>query len=75
MKLTSGILFLGMVAGTAWGQNPDVIDNTRSTLNALQRKHTNDENAVLANSPGSAAKPAAPVSSQPVAAKAQPVSR
>jgi hypothetical protein len=69
MKLTSGILFLGMVAGTAWGQNPDVIDNTRSTLNALQRKHTNDENAVLANSPGSAANPAAPVSSQPVAAK------
>ena len=70
MKLTTGILFLGMVAGTAWGQNPDVIDNTRSTLNALQRKTPMDENAVLANSPGSAAKPAAPVSSQPVAAKA-----
>ena len=26
MKLTTGILFLGMVAGTAWGQNPDVIE-------------------------------------------------
>jgi len=77
MKLTTGILFLGMLAGTAWGQNPDVIDNTRSTLNALQRKHTNDENAVLANSPGSAATSASPSGSQPVAAKvaARPVAK
>ena len=28
MKLTTGILVLGMAAGTAWGQNPDVIENT-----------------------------------------------
>ena len=35
MKLTTGILVLGMAAGTAWGQNPDVIQNTHDTMKAL----------------------------------------
>ena len=35
MKLTTGIVFLGMVAGTAWGQNPNAINNTRDTLKTL----------------------------------------
>ncbi len=69
MKLTTGILFLGMVAGTAWGQNPDVIDNTRNTLKAVQKKHEIDSNAALAASQGSAANPAVPASSRPVAVK------
>ena len=38
MKLTTGIIFLGMVAGTAWGQNPAVINNTRDTMKAVQQK-------------------------------------
>jgi Tfp pilus assembly protein PilP len=72
MKLTTGILFLGVVAGTAWGQNPDVIDNTRNTLRAVQQKHTNDENTALAASPGSAANPATPASSQMTPTAANP---
>ena len=65
MKLTTGILFLGMVAGTAWGRNPAVIDNTRNTLKPVQQKHAADSNAALAGSQGRAANPATPASSQP----------
>ena len=36
MKLTTGIVFLGMVAGTAWGQNPNAVNNTRDTLKTVQ---------------------------------------
>jgi|SRR6266851_7738875 len=84
MKLTTGILFLGMVAGTAWGQNLDVIENTKNTMKAVQQKKAMDSDAALAASQGSAgnpssaksssakssaAKPAVPASSQPVAAR------
>ncbi len=60
MKLTTGILFLGMVAGTAWGQNPDVIENTRNTMKAVQQKKAMDSDAALSASQGSAANPATP---------------
>jgi len=60
MKLTTGILILGMAAGTAWGQNPDVIENTRNTLKAVGQKQTIDSNTALAASQGQAAKPSAP---------------
>jgi hypothetical protein len=75
MKLTTGILFLGMVAGAAWGQNPDLIENTRNTMKAVQQKKTMDSDAALAASQGSAANPAVAVRSQPVAARpgARPV--
>jgi len=69
MKLTTGILFLGMVAGTAWGQNPDVIENTRNTMKAVQQKKAMDSDAALSASQGSPANPAAPASSQPTASK------
>ncbi len=70
MKLTTGILFLGMVAGTAWGQNPDIIENTKNTMKAVQQKKAMDSDAALAASQPSAANPpAAPVSSQPAAAR------
>jgi Tfp pilus assembly protein PilP len=80
MKLTTGILFLGMVAGTAWGQNPDVIENTRNTMKAVQQKKAMDSDAALSSSQGSSANPISPrpssakagasaVSSQPAAAK------
>ena len=62
MKLTTGILFLGMVAGTAWGQNPDVIENTRNTMKAVQQKKAMDSDAALSASQGSAANPATPSS-------------
>ncbi len=72
MKLTTGILFLAMMAGTAWGQNPDVIDNTRNTLKAVQRKETIDSNAALAASQGSAANPATPATSEQTPAGTRP---
>src|SRR5580692_6211800 len=50
MKLTTAILMLGLSLGTAWAQNPDVIDNTRNTLQNVQKKQTIDQNAALAAS-------------------------
>jgi Tfp pilus assembly protein PilP len=73
MKLTTGILFLGMVAGTAWGQNPDVIENTRNTMKAVQQKKAMDSDAALSASQGSAANPATPAANEQAAAK--PVSK
>src|SRR5579871_4344118 len=67
MKLITGILALGLMAGSAAAQNPDIIQDTRDTLRNVQAKQTLDQNAVLAASgqQGSApaatpAKPAAP---------------
>lgn len=75
MKLTTGILVLGMAAGSAWGQNPDVIENTRNTMKAVEQKKAMDSNAALAASQGQPAKPAAPVSGKKVAvAPAKPAS-
>ena len=37
MKLTTGIVFLAMTAGTALGQNPTVINNTKVTLQAAPK--------------------------------------
>ena len=64
MKLTTGIVFLGMVAGTAWGQNPDVINNTRDTMKARSAEAgSQPRNAALAATQGGAANPALPASS------------
>ncbi|HXY15512.1 MAG TPA: hypothetical protein VEI26_13510 [Terriglobales bacterium] len=57
MKLQIGILALGTILGTAWAQNPDVIQNTRNTLQNVQQKQTIDQNAALAVA-GQASKPA-----------------
>lgn len=67
MKLTTGILILGIAAGTAWAQNPDVIENTRNTMKAVVQKKAIDSNAALAGSQGQAAKPSTPASSQAAA--------
>jgi hypothetical protein len=72
MKLTTGILLLGMAAGTAWGQNPDVIDNTRNTLKAVEQKKQIDSNAALAASQGQAANPAMPASKPAAVTPAKP---
>ena len=75
MKLTTGILVLGMAAGTAWGQNPDVIENTRNTMKAVQQKKAMDSNAALAASQGQPAKTPVPISGKQVtSAPAQPAS-
>ncbi len=59
MKLTS-ILVMALAAGAAWAQTPDVIENTRSTLKAVEQKKAKDSNAALAASPRQATKLAAP---------------
>lgn len=66
MKLSTAILFFGMLAGSAWGQNPDIIDNTRSTLNAVQQQKTMKENEALSGPQGQTAKQT-PASGQPAA--------
>jgi Tfp pilus assembly protein PilP len=73
MKLTMGILFLGMVAGTAWGQNPDVITNTRDTLRAVQQKQAIESNAAVAATQGNSASAAVPANPS-AHATAKPVS-
>jgi Tfp pilus assembly protein PilP len=60
MKLTTGILLAMLTAGTALGQNADVLDNVRNTMQAVERKKEIDTNAVLNSSPTAAPAPAAP---------------
>jgi Tfp pilus assembly protein PilP len=83
MKLTTGILILGMGLGTAWAQNPSIIDSTKAKLTAAQQQQTAASNAALAAANGQisnpqpsagAAKPVQgkPVSAAPVKAAAQP---
>jgi Tfp pilus assembly protein PilP len=53
MKLISGILLLGMTTGYVFGQNPNIITNTKSKLNAVQEQKTADSNEALAGSDAS----------------------
>jgi len=76
MKLATGILVLGIGLGTAWGQNPSIIDSTKAKLNTVQQQKTADSNAALAaaqgqstSAPASNAKSGATVA-KPAAAKA-----
>jgi hypothetical protein len=69
MKLTIGILAMGLVAGTAWGQNTDAIENTRDTMKALQQKQVMDQNAAMGITQAQPAKPAAQSSPSPFAKK------
>ena len=64
MKLTTGILAVVMMAGAAWGQNPDAVDNTRSVVKSLQQIKTNETNAALAE-PGTSAPAAKPAPGAP----------
>jgi len=66
MKLTTGILILGMGLGTAGAQNPSVIDTTKARLSGMQQKQTADSNAALAASQGQTTHP------QPAVAPAKP---
>ena len=77
MKLTTGILAMGMMVCGVWAQNPDAIDNARSTAKSLQQKQANDSSAAPAaapakakpvpGAPAPAVKPAAIPTSEPIA--------
>ena len=66
MKLTTGIVAMAIMAGTVWGQNPTVVANTKSALQAAQQKQT----ATQKTSP--AAKPAAATPSSSTAKSVSP---
>jgi len=53
MKLIAGILLLGMTTGYVFGQNPNIITNTKTKLNAVQEQKTADSNEALAGSEAS----------------------
>lgn len=72
MKLITATLLLGLAAGSAWAQNPDIIENTRNTMRAVQIKKTIDSNRALEAS-GQVAKPS-PIPARAPAATAKPVS-
>jgi len=69
MKLTTGILILGMATGSAWAQNPDIIENTRNTMKAVVQKKANDSNAALAPASSPASKPSPAANKAPAAVK------
>ena len=70
MKLTTGILLMGIAAGSAWAQNPDIIENTRNTMKAVEQKKAIDSNAALSASQSQT--PAASMNSKPAAVAAKP---
>ncbi len=47
MKLTTGIVALALTAGTAWAQNPAIIQNTKDALQKAQQQKTAASNAAL----------------------------
>ena len=47
MKLTTGIVALALTAGTAWAQNPAIIQNTKDALNGAQQKQAAASKAAL----------------------------
>ncbi|MGH9529902.1 MAG: hypothetical protein ACRD2S_08310, partial [Terriglobales bacterium] len=66
MKLITALLLVGMTTGPVFGQNPNIITNTKTKLNAVQAKKTADSNAALGittakaeKSPYRSAKPSA----------------
>ncbi len=77
MKRTTGILVCTLAAGLAWAQSPEIIQNTRTMLNTVQKNNTAASNEALgikqaapAKDTHAAAKPAAaPVKSTPVLVK------
>jgi Tfp pilus assembly protein PilP len=47
MKLMTGIVALALTAGTAWAQNPAIIQNTKDALNGAQQKQAAASKAAL----------------------------
>jgi hypothetical protein len=59
IKLTTGILALGLAAGTAWAQNPTIIQTTHDTMKALQNKQQVASDDALGNNANASAQPTA----------------
>src|SRR5579863_8052992 len=57
MKLTTGILLLGMSAG-AWAQNPNIIQSTHDTMKALQSRDQAASDEALGDTAKAGAQPA-----------------
>ena len=57
MKLTIGIVALALMGGAARGQSPNVIQNTKDKLQAVQQQKTADSNRALQGIAAPAAKP------------------
>ena len=72
MKLTTGILAVGLMTGGLWAQNPNVINNVQQSTQTVQPKNTNDAKAAAGTTnpaPAKAtAKPAAGAAAKPGAA-------
>ena len=47
MKLTTGILAVGLMTGGLWAQNANVINNVQSTMNGVQQQKKADSDAAL----------------------------
>jgi hypothetical protein len=71
MKRTTSILTCLMVAGLAWAQNPQIIQNTRTKLQTVQKKATAASNEALGDKAPS--KPAAGVHNSAVKTGASPL--
>ena len=59
MKLTTGIVVLALVAGSAWAQSPNIIQNTKDKLQAVQQQKIANSNAALQGITTPPAKPSA----------------
>jgi hypothetical protein len=63
-------LALGLTAGSAWAQNPDVIQDTRSTMKALQfKQQVQSDRALSSDSANPASGAPAKLAAAPVQAK------
>jgi len=64
---------MGLAVGTAWGQSPSLVDQTRQKLAALQQQQTAASNSAQAAAKGQASAPAAPAThSAPAPAAPKP---
>ncbi len=77
IKLTTGILAVAMVAGGAWAQNPDAIDQARSIAKSLQQKQSTDTSTAkpAPGAPAPAVKPAIIPSAKPISVNPAPASK
>ena len=47
MKLMTSVLAVAIMTVAAWAQNPDAIDNTRSTVKPVQQTKTNLQDTLV----------------------------
>ena len=74
MKLTTGIVAMAMMAGVAFGQSPDAIDNARSTVKSLQQQQASGTKPAP-GAPAPAVKPAVIPAAKPAAPATRPAAQ